>query len=1570
MTIDEKAAEPYSNGAIQIANRAEVYPDDEKMPNADPMKKASKEATVASHTWVSKMHGEQLQATKTINITNPDHVYDLTSGSMVKEQNPPSSYQIKPGASLYSVVVNRDGDWDVSGATIQDNLGTNYLASADRYEHFTRFAGYVQINVYDRIEANTSTTAQVQNLLEQNPPKATYWVKIDDMTSYSFKGEQLGLTGSDAYILTYYGMPSSSVTGWGTADISNNINMTGTVVGYGGKPTLNGIYTSTSSRVVEPGIADPTKEAWFYDPDDKSFDKFGLNNGALYWVIEQGGTKIGKGSNYQDQVENGGTTSVTTKKISDGTDISLNNVPMMLLRNSYGQYSYDAESFVGVYFGDLGVNEDGTDKHFADVYKNVDEMNQGIERGELIPIDNSAYQMLWNWDHNDTNTEGQDTKYEYYRHVRVYFKDEMDIPTGKKVYIVLRAEPAKLPEPNTSQTYTNRLRFRHDSMTNNTWKEDTAKQSIHDNSSGIRKSVGGIYEISHNGNTAIVKDIEGNTLTQTDRFTGQDERHGPFRLTVNKDHGAVIGKQDQNYDLRVNSDTDKAKGDGTYITWLISGNATGELDGKFTIIDTLPEGVHLSYVRVYSASGSSSGYGWGDSKSNYKTMEYAGSGVNSATATTNPSFNDNGPWYIFSSENSKYEEDGWEKHVVSAHPADLNVDRSIATVNYYTKDNQIAIDTKFIKGNDPIVYQVVCKVDSDAMNPFEDQFYNNQVTLYDEQGHTVDERGAEAMIGAKSANKAALAQGLATGTVNSAVFPYEIVVNGDAVDMSPDSDVITVPLIDVMTSNLTLSNESLMIFKGSAGTDDAPAYENLIYYGGTYSNAPADKGKPWYTNDSSKVNQAVGNISKNDGTTSSIRVAVSDAAVDDSGNPIYDDESNTKQRKSISFFDLPDSTKLVIKYNVIANLSSSSSNSVSNKAYWKGHEKNMSGETDSDEVYYEVTASASVNTHGAVQIVKFDSSDENVRLPGAEFALYRAAYKQPTAGHLLWTSDASDTIKSKRYLAVFQGGDIHEHNENAEVTVERNSQGNIENVWVIKDLTGTDFDTEQIPSKERVKMKLTDALKAGYYFHHDLDLKDGKIQVYYDEPLAYGTTDENGMLTYGFEHNFGQQYLYNANGEKDFLDDSLEDKIHFNKIYAVVETAAPDGYELNPEPHFFVIPKATDDMLTDGDLQSGSYFNHEKWPDGVNVVTTSSKYDNKPTYVLNAANDHAPLKITKNFDGSLSGANGTFDFGVWLEADISDPTPENCFKRARLSYNYNTEDFGWFYYNSTSKKYSVYQEREDGWYQAEFSLKTNNEIQEGTWLKVTKPNTDSYEFGILPGREPYVEFKNLPYGKYYVFELNDAGYPIVRNGTIGGKHYTVTISGDANSSGEINYAKDKDNVYITNTYYGINVKKQFADIGGNILESGLVGTYTFGLWKADNNGARVGDMITSKTVTWATGDTMPDQTINFNGLEADTKYCVFELDADGKPIDGSTVLSSGGKKFAVSYGTPATNIVVTESHSPDPEVVVTNRATVKLPKTGGIGTKRYTISGILLIAIACLIYGFKMRRSFGRRLNK
>ena len=1458
----------------------------------------------------------------------------------------------------YTVVVNETGEWDVSGATMQDALGKNSVGGTD--QNLSAYTGYVEVKVFDRINtANNGNEDVVIAAMASMTPKEVCWVKVDGMTGFNFSPSDLGLSGDDAYLLTYY-TQLKNITNWGQANIGNSFGMTGNV-GRGGRWYDLRAYSQVSKLIVEPGVEDPVKKGWYYAPEDDSFADYyadGVGNGALYWIVTMSGAKIPAGTMFQD--------SNRFQKNGSGNWPSGSALPANILRNS--------ESNVGFFSANLGEDENGDPNTIQSLYPTVEDFWAAVDAGVFreIPIkdaENPDGYYTMNWGTAPFSAEGVN-----YYDLTISFEKTYGLQNGERLYWVIRTDPVKLPSTNSSRNYDNKINYKPPTggwQGEKSW--DTLK--IADQSNGIRKSVGDIFTVKNAktdgtwaeyANTAeFYRNTDGGLV---DAYLGAD---GGYTNKVNTNKGDNMR---QNRDLQnslllvahspaeisslytraggnsgsVYNTAWKFAGDqylnycyqnGLYITWNVDVNTTGSLRGEFYLKDTLPEGVELAYVRMYQGTG----YSVPAFLSNAGQIIYRATGEHDFGSD----------WTQWSVASNLYRQsDYWIR----------------AFTDYYTKDNQIQMYLPNLKTNNPVTFQVVCRVTDHS--PFEDSFYNNQVQLFDKNGRLVDERGAEAVIHAKSANKTALVSGMLDGDkLNSTVFPYEIAINTDAEDLVTDSDVVTVPLVDRMSSNLSVANNTLMIFRDQAkDSSDNYIWSNLLYYGGTWSNLPADSGKPWYTADAAKVGAAVGNLP---GRGSNIRVSFR-SALDEHGAPLlYDGDG--MQMKEVVFHDLPDSTPLVLQYSVTATFTDKSGQGSAfyNKAMWEGFEENSEGETEMDRIYYQVDSVAGSQTHGALLLTKFDAADETHRLSGAEFALYRAKYREHSDGMLLWEPDAPASVRAKRYLAVYLGEADGQYSTpkgtHQELAVRRNASGGISEVRVPK----------SDDSSTMVWMPLIDAMKAGYQFHHELDhAPDGSIQPYTDEVLGRGRTDANGMLSYGLTANLGFQLDENGDiiSENPETAKETEDRIHYNKIYVIVETKAPEGYELDTTLHFFVIPKETDKLILHGDLATGSYFYHEKWPSEVHVV--SQTREDQPTYLLYMPNRHAPLSVTKQFTGSVNGmlADKTYRFGLWSETDVlaDNVTAANCIQQVGITYE--PEDFGWYtllHSDASGRTYSAYQQRGDLWYHGTLEVSNGGTLLAESWQPDSAVDPHyiyAYETcGILPGHERKVEFGAIDYGTYYVYEINDAGYPITEgDGTIQGLHYYVGMSGAADSTGKVVYSPTNHTVNVTNAYYDAAVTKTFyAEIPDS--EDPITGKYTFGIWYASDIETatglpRTGAAMAAEPVEleWSHSETTTSaKTGYFRDLRPGTAYCIFELDSDGQPIAVNGMGSIDGKQFDVSYGTGnSVTTVLRGASGQAPEVTVRNVVHYfGLPSTGGAGTWQFIFAGALLMSMAgvCLL---------------
>ncbi len=224
------------------------------------------------------------------------------------------------GSYKYQVAANEAGDWDLSSASMADSLGSQYK--------YMEFVGYVRVDAYtigdDAPGSGLDDAGAVANLSSRAPDQ-TVWVKVDGQTSFRFTPKQIGLNGTQAYLLTYYAQPTN-IDGITQVVVSNSFNLSGTV-GIGNiQYELAGIGVEASVIVEGDNRFAAEKQSWYYEEPKATTGDFA--NGALYWVIKVDGTVLPSGTAIRDVTNAAG-----------------------------GSAHYiRGTSFVGVYTGNLGTN--------------------------------------------------------------------------------------------------------------------------------------------------------------------------------------------------------------------------------------------------------------------------------------------------------------------------------------------------------------------------------------------------------------------------------------------------------------------------------------------------------------------------------------------------------------------------------------------------------------------------------------------------------------------------------------------------------------------------------------------------------------------------------------------------------------------------------------------------------------------------------------------------------------------------------------------------------------------------------------------------------------------------------------------------------------------------------------------------------------------------------------------------------------------------------------------------------------------------------------------------------------
>lgn len=320
--------------------------------------------------------------------------------------------------------------------------------------------------------------------------------------------------------------------------------------------------------------------------------------------------------------------------------------------------------------GTTGMDSVLHEDSIAGIYKGT------LEEGKYI----SSYKTLSDLTGIPSLTSVKDKfdvlKMENNTEISVKAKETIDLETDK-LYIVVMSEPSQIPA-NYREVY-------------------AYKNSIQTSDDGIQFTDRGNATKDLCGGADILKEL-GQTFTYS--------------------NGTVTS----NNDGRDNGDsskiiTDSLIGNGNYASWVFKVNFAGDLSGTYRVLDSIPDGMELAYMRIK----------WtGEKQGAIQAEEIDGL-------------------------------DGtWTKKEITA-PTD-NPGRTETTV-YYSNGKQALIKLgDFIAGHETDVYsvdvQVVCKVtDPKVLLGSETKTFVNQVELQTEEGYALKTATAQATVSTKNIQK-------------------------------------------------------------------------------------------------------------------------------------------------------------------------------------------------------------------------------------------------------------------------------------------------------------------------------------------------------------------------------------------------------------------------------------------------------------------------------------------------------------------------------------------------------------------------------------------------------------------------------------------------------------------------------------------------------------------------------------------------------------------------------------------------------------------------------------------------
>ena len=660
---------------FKINNRACIYTDDRGTDGGVLLRGYNTSKTINRKVWSRKLAGGKQETESTVSMSGS--VYDATDSSVTQITSPDSSFTVPAGSYKYQVAANEAGDWDLSSASLKDSLGSQYM----------EFVGYVRVEAYT-ISSNApgsgmDDAAAIANLSSRTPDQ-TVWVKVDGQTSFSFTPEQIGLDGTQAYLLTYYAQPTN-IDGITQVVVSNRFELTGEV-GIGNfRYVLTGIGAEASVVVAGSNSFAAEKQSWYYEEPQVTAGDFA--NGALYWVIKVDGTILPKGTAIRD----------VTNAVGGSA-----------------HYIRDT-SFVGVYTGNLGTNS------LAD-YADLDSL---IASNLLKALESSSY----------TVAKGTYS-------LTLTLNTEISLTQGDSLYLIVKTDPSKRPaNKRDAFTYNNKLQSSSDGT--NWLDHNTASKTLY-GSENIFKELGRVFTYPGSGNSTT--DIKPGT-----------------RQAIS---------------------TDALNGAGTYVAWQIHVNYEGSLSGRYRVVEQIPDGMEVTYVRIW----------WLGSKA--------------VRQDPKPTF------ARLTAEEIAALGGSWTEYAKAL----LSNNAGSQTNYYYTNGQQVIWDIDNLvagggyRDDYAVEIQIVCKVtDPDVLLGGVSKEFNNVVSLQNSEGTTIGNDSNGVTIGKQTLSK----QGTYNPETNGGRYPFKITLNELGEDLVSGSDAIT--LVDDLSDTLILDTASIQVVNTKTG---------------------------------------------------------------------------------------------------------------------------------------------------------------------------------------------------------------------------------------------------------------------------------------------------------------------------------------------------------------------------------------------------------------------------------------------------------------------------------------------------------------------------------------------------------------------------------------------------------------------------------------------------------------------------------------------------------------------------------------------------------------------------------
>lgn len=396
-------------------------------------------------------------------------------------------------------------------------------------------------------------------------------------------------------------------------------------------------------------------------------------------------------------------------------------------------YLHD-DSLVGIYKGTL---PDG--KSISD-YKDLNDLTNN---GALTPINGS---FKTEFDGTAPNYNG------------LFFtaKEDIKLENGEKVYMIIKSEPAELPSPTNNRdtkTYKNSISIKDD---DNYVSEQPAEKTLY-TAPNILKELGQVFK------------YDGKTVTN-------------LQIGADKTESGAADTSKICTDLLKESR-------GVFVSWAFKVNYDGKLNGKYSVLEDIPEGMELSYIRVK----------WhGEDALSVKSKEITGIDSTVWTKVENKSTNDN-----------------------------KSLEQTIYYVNKNNKQAMIQLgdfEAKEERDNNSVDVQVVCRVtDSSVLLGAKSHTFTNKVTLK-KDGKDIDTATSPETVQLTEENKNINKK---QGQSNGQKIDFEINANQLGQTL-PTNDGDNLKLVDELGENLQLDTTSIKVFKNDTEqiTNCATSYTN------------------------------------------------------------------------------------------------------------------------------------------------------------------------------------------------------------------------------------------------------------------------------------------------------------------------------------------------------------------------------------------------------------------------------------------------------------------------------------------------------------------------------------------------------------------------------------------------------------------------------------------------------------------------------------------------------------------------------------------------------------------------